>query len=126
MSEPNLAFSGFAVGDLEAAETFYRDVLGMRVLRFPMGVLGIRINRQTTVMAYPKPDHTPAGYTMLNLPVDDLDKAVDELAAQGVEFLRYDGFDHDERGIVRSGEHGGPDIAWFTDPSGNVIAVLHG
>lgn len=124
MSEPESAFSGFAVRDLDAAEAFYRDVLGMRVLRFPMGILGIRINRQTTVMVYPKPDHEPANYTILNVPVPDLEAVVDELTGKGVEFLRYDGFDHDERGIVGSGEHGGPDIAWFTDPSGNVLSVL--
>ncbi|AZG46044.1 hypothetical protein D7316_02644 [Gordonia insulae] len=126
MSNPTSAYSGFAVRDLDVTTEFYRDVLGMRVLRFAMGVLGIRINRQTTVLAYPKPDHRPAGYTMLNIPVDDLEKTIDDLAARGVEFLRYDGFDQDDRAIARgdgSGDGNGPDIAWFTDPSGNVISV---
>ncbi len=130
MSGPTSAYSGFSVSDVDAAETFYRDVLGMRVLRFPMGqgpmgqghLLGIRINRSTTVLAYPKPDHTPASYTILNVPVADLPKSVDEFTGKGVEFLRYDGFDHDERGIVYGNGYG-PDNAWFTDPSGNVIAL---
>ncbi|MGV9826737.1 VOC family protein [Gordonia sp. NPDC003429] len=131
MSAPTSAFSGFAVRDLEATEAFYRDVLGMRVLRFPMGadaegagayLLGIRINRGTTVLAYPKPDHQPASFTVLNIPVPDLVARVDELAAREVDFLRYDGFDQDERAIAHG--HGrGPDIAWFADPSGNVIAL---
>ncbi|MGK2319553.1 VOC family protein [Gordonia rhizosphera] len=121
-ANPTSPYSGFAVRDLDAADAFYREVLGMRVLRFPVGVLGIRINRGTTVLVYPKPDHEPATHTILNLPVDDLERAVDDLAGRGVEFLRYDGFDQDERGIARGGGRG-PDIAWFTDPSGNVIAV---
>ncbi|MGV9709136.1 VOC family protein [Gordonia sp. NPDC003424] len=123
MSGPESPFSGFAVRDIEAAADFYRDVLGMRVLRFDMGILGIRINRQTTVLVYPKPDHEPANFTILNLPVDDLEQTVDDLTAKGVEFVRYDGFDHDDRGIARGHGHG-PDIAWLRDPSGNVIAVL--
>jgi hypothetical protein len=72
---------------------------------------------------YPKPDHTPADYTILNFPVDDIDKAVDELAARGVQFERYENLSQDEKGIAR-GE--GPDIAWFKDPAGNILAVLHG
>lgn len=125
MSQPESAFSGFAVRDLDEAADFYREVLGMRVLRFPMGVLGIRINRQTTVLAYPKPGHQPAEFTILNIPVADIDRAVDDLLAKGVNFLRYDDFGQDARGIAR-GNGGGPDIAWFTDPSGNIIAVLAG
>lgn len=77
------------------------------------------------MLVYPKPDHTPATYTMLNLEVDDIDAAVDELTARGVAFERYDGFDHDDRGIARGIAHDrGPDIAWCTDPAGNIIAVL--
>ena len=72
-------------------------------------------------MVYPKPDHIPATYTILNFPVDDIDAAVDELASRGVEFLRYDGFEQDDKGIARDD---GPDIAWFTDPAGNILAVL--
>ncbi len=122
MSNPTSPCSGFAVRDLDAAEAFYRDVLGMRVLRLPMGLLGVRINRSTTVLVYPKPDHEPATFTILNIPVDDLEHTVDDLVAKGVEFLRYDGFDQDERGIARGGDRG-PDVAWCSDPSGNVIAV---
>jgi hypothetical protein len=71
---------------------------------------------------YPKPDHTPAVYTILNFPVDDIDQAVDALTERGVAFERYDGFEQDEKGIARSGE--GPPIAWFTDPAGNILAVI--
>jgi predicted enzyme related to lactoylglutathione lyase len=73
-------------------------------------------------MVYPKPDHVPATYTVLNFQVEDIEAAVDELSGRGVAFERYDGFDHDEKGIVRGG--GGPPIAWFTDPAGNILAVL--
>ncbi len=123
MGPPRSTCSGFAVRDLDEAERFYRDVLGMRVLRYPMGIAGVRVSRQTTVMVYPKDDHRPAGFTVLNIAVDDVEKTVDDLAGKGVEILRYDGFTHDERGIVR-GDEGEPDIAWFTDPSGNILSVL--
>ncbi|GAC70540.1 hypothetical protein GS4_36_00260 [Gordonia soli NBRC 108243] len=121
-AEPTSPFSGFAVRDIDEAAAFYADVLGMRVLRGPMGILDIRINRSTTVIAYPKPDHEPAGFTILNIPVTDIDAAVDDLVGKGVEFVRYDGMGQDERGVMRGN---GPDIAWFTDPSGNVLSVLH-
>ncbi|GAA1481170.1 hypothetical protein GCM10009624_16100 [Gordonia sinesedis] len=124
MGDPTSAFSGFAVRDLDEAAAFYRDVLGMRVLSLPMGILRIAINGRTSVIAYPKADHEPASFTILNIPVVDLDAAVDELAGKRVEFLRYDGFDQDERGIARGIGGNGPDIAWFSDPSGNVIAVM--
>ncbi|MCZ4580136.1 VOC family protein [Gordonia amicalis] len=123
LGPPASTCSTFAVRDLDEAERFYRNVLGMRVLRYPMGVAGVRVSRQTTVMVYPKDDHRPAGFTVLNIAVDDLAKTVDDLVGKGVEILRYDGFEHDERGIVRGGD-GEPDIAWFTDPSGNILSVL--
>ncbi|MDS1116708.1 VOC family protein [Gordonia westfalica] len=123
MGPPASTCSGFAVRDLDEAERFYRDVLGMRVLRYPMGIAGVRVTRQTTVMVYPKDDHRPATFTVLNIAVDDLGKTVDDLVGKGVEILRYDAFTHDERGIVRGGE-GEPDIAWFTDPSGNILSIL--
>ncbi|WP_232715950.1 VOC family protein [Gordonia metallireducens] len=88
-----------------------------------MGIAGVRVSRQTTVMVYPKDDHRPAEFTVLNIAVDDLEKTVDDLVGKGVGILRYDGFEHDERGIVRGGD-GEPDIAWFTDPSGNILSVL--
>ena len=114
-------FSSFAVPDVDAARRFYGDVLGLTVEDEPMGMIRLVVGDHH-VMVYPKPDHEPATYTMLNLAVTDLDAAVDELGARGVTFERYDGFDHDDRGIVRGED--GPAIAWFTDPAGNVIALL--
>ena len=115
------AFSSFAVPDIDAARSFYSDTLGLKVTDGDMGELGLELEGDRTILVYPKPDHEPANYTILNFPVEDVDAAVDELTARGVELERYDGFDQDERGIVR-GE--GPDIAWFKDPAGNVLAVL--
>jgi predicted enzyme related to lactoylglutathione lyase len=115
------AFSGFAVGDIDAARAFYADTLGIPVTE-RNGMLELGLGRHTTVLVYPKPDHTPATFTVLNIPVDDIDAAVDELTARGVTFERYPGMTGvDERGIMR-GE--GPPIAWFTDPAGNVVSVL--
>ena len=81
--------------------------------------------RDRDILVYPKPDHAPASFTVLNFPVDDIDRAVDELTERGVRFERYDGFEHDEKGIVRprKGEDG-PPIDWFTDPAGNILSVL--
>ncbi len=119
------AFSGFAVPDIDAARTFYRDVVGLDVTDAMMGQLSIDLPGGGWVLVYPKPDHEPAVYTMLNLEVDDIETAVDELAGRGVEFQRYAGMDQDARGIARGIATGqGPDIAWFTDPAGNIIAVL--
>jgi len=115
------AFSSFAVPDLDAARSFYGDTLGLDVSDGPMGVLALELEGGRTILVYPKPDFTPATYTILNFPVEDVDAAVDELTARGVEFERYEGFGQDERGIARGN---GPDIAWFKDPAGNVLAVL--
>lgn len=124
--KPHAAFSGFAVRDVDAARTFYTQALGLSVTE-EMG--GLRITLPGTgdgpfagVFAYPKPDHEPAGFTILNFVVDDIDGAVDQLEAAGVELLHYDGFQQDERGVARDPQ--GPAIAWFTDPSGNILAVL--
>ena len=114
------AFSGFAVPDIDAAREFYGETLGIRTSD-ENGLLVLHLAGDRDVIVYPKPDHAPAGYTILNFPVDDIDAAVDELAGRGVRFERYDGFEQDERGIFRGG---GPYIAWFTDPAGNVLAVL--
>jgi catechol 2,3-dioxygenase-like lactoylglutathione lyase family enzyme len=115
------AFSGFAVGDLEAARAFYADVLGIEVTE-QHGLLTLHLaGGERPTLVYPKPDHEPAGYTILNFPVDDIEAAVDALTARGVQFERYDGMPMDERGIMREG---GPLIAWFTDPAGNVLSVL--
>ena len=114
------AFSGFAVDDLAAAKKFYGDTLGLNVSE-ENGLLQLHIAGGWDILVYPKPDHAPAAYTILNFPVDDIDQAVDALIARGVRFERYDGFDADEKGIVRGN---GPDIAWFKDPAGNVLSVL--
>jgi len=121
MLEDSEAFSGFAVPDIAEAKVFYGTTLGMRVSDGPMGLLTLHPAGGRDIMVYPKADHVPATYTILNFPVADIDEAVDELRASGVEFLRYDGFDQDEKGIARGD---GPDIAWFTDPAGNILAVL--
>ncbi|TFB75916.1 VOC family protein [Cryobacterium glaciale] len=116
-------FSGFAVSDLDAARTFYAETLGLEVTIGEMGMLRIILPDGATVIVYPKPDFVPATYTILNLAVSDLDATVDELTERGVEFLRYDGFEQNDKGIAAGGGQG-PDIAWFTDPSGNILSVL--
>ena len=116
-------FSGFAVEDLEAARTFYAETLGLEVTVDEMGMLRITLPGGATVSVYPKPDFLPATYTILNFAVTDLDVTVDELIERGVEFLRYDGFEQNDKGIAAGGGQG-PDIAWFTDPSGNILSVL--
>jgi predicted enzyme related to lactoylglutathione lyase len=115
-------FSGFAVPDIEAAGTFYREVLGLDVGDGGMGSLRLTLPGGADVFIYPKEDHTPAVFTILNLEVDHIEQAVDRLAERGVEFLRYDGFKQDARGIASDEE--GPRIAWFTDPAGNIFSVL--
>ena len=115
------AFSGFAVDDIDEARRFYGETLGLNVSDGPMGVLSLELAGGATVMIYPKPDFKPATYTMLNFQVDEVDDAVDELTSRGVEMERYDGFEQDEKGVVRGN---GPTIAWFTDPAGNILAVL--
>jgi catechol 2,3-dioxygenase-like lactoylglutathione lyase family enzyme len=114
------AFSGFAVDDVEAARAFYGDTLGLKTSE-ENDILTLHIAGDRPTIVYPRPGHTPAEYTILNFPVDDIEQTVDELAARGVEFERYEGFDQDDRGIHRGG---GPLIAWFKDPAGNVLSVL--
>ena len=117
------AFSGFAVPDIAKAKEFYRATLGIEVTE-ENGLLTLHLNGgERPTLIYPKPDHEPAVYTILNFQVDDVEKAVDELTARGVQMERYDGFDQDEKGIMRGQ---GPDIAWFKDPAGNILAVLNG
>jgi catechol 2,3-dioxygenase-like lactoylglutathione lyase family enzyme len=114
------AFSGFAVDDLEKAREFYGETLGLKVSE-EHGLLTLHLAGDRPTLVYPKPGHTPAEYTILNFPVGDIDAAVDQLAARGVSFERYDGFAQDDKGVFREG---GPNIAWFKDPAGNVLAVL--
>ena len=117
------AFSGFAVPDVEAARQFYADVLGLRVEvdEGMGGMLTLHLGGGANVLVYPKPDHVPATYTVLNFPVDDIDATVAALASRGVTFERYPGMQQDENGVQRGQ---GPAIAWFTDPAGNVLSVL--
>ena len=122
MFENTKAFSGFSVDDVEAAKKFYGEKLGIRVSELGAGLLTLHIAGGRDIIVYPKANHEPATYTILNFPVDDIDQAVDELSRRGIEFLRYDGFSQDEKGIARGDE--GPPIAWFTDPAGNILAVL--
>jgi len=115
------AFSGFSVDDLAAARQFYGETLGLRVSE-DNGLLTLHIAGDRDTLVYPKPNHAPATFTILNFPVDDIDVAVDELTQRGVAFERYEGMEQDEQGIDRSGD--GPPIAWFTDPAGNICSVL--
>ncbi len=116
------AFSGFAVDDLGTAERFYGETLGIRTSRMEeMPLLTLHLAGDRDTLVYEKPDFEPATYTILNFPVDDVEAAVDDLASRGIEMERYDGFDQDEKGVARGQ---GPDIAWFKDPAGNVLAVL--
>ena len=114
------AFSGFSVNDIPAAKRFYGETLGLEVTE-DFGMLTLHIAGGVSILVYPKDDHSPATFTILNFPVDDIDAAVDGLAARGISFERYDGIEQDERGIAR-GE--GPAIAWFKDPAGNILSVL--
>jgi catechol 2,3-dioxygenase-like lactoylglutathione lyase family enzyme len=114
------AFSGFAVADVEQAKAFYGDTLGLDVSE-EHGLLTLHLAGDRPTIVYPKPDHEPANFTILNFPVDDVEAAVDALTARGVQFERYEGFPQDEKGIMRG--HG-PDIAWFKDPSGNILSII--
>ena len=114
------AFSGFAVDDMEKAHRFYGETLGIETSG-ENDLLTLHLAEDRDTLIYPKPDFTPATYTILNFPVDDIDKAVDELVARGVSVERYEGFEQDERGISRDA---GPPIAWFKDPAGNILSVL--
>jgi catechol 2,3-dioxygenase-like lactoylglutathione lyase family enzyme len=116
------AYSGFAVDDLQKAEKFYGETLGVKtkVLDEENGLLQLDLAGDRPTLVYLQPDATPASYTILNFPVEDVDKAVDELSGRGVSFERYDGFEQDDKGISRGP---GPQIAWFKDPSGNVLSV---
>ena len=122
MLEQARAFSGFSADDIPAAKQFYGTTLGVRVTE-ENGMLTLHIAGDRPILVYPKPHHTPASFTILNFPVDDIEPAVDQLAARGVVFERYEGTPAatDEKGIFRGG---GPLIAWFTDPAGNVLSVV--
>ena len=115
-------FSGFSVDDLAAAKKFYGQTLGLEVVENGPGLL-LKIAGGNGTLIYPKPDHAPATYTILNFPVDDIDRAVDELTRKGVKFEHYEMTDN--KGVARGISTGqGPDIAWFKDPAGNILSVL--
>jgi catechol 2,3-dioxygenase-like lactoylglutathione lyase family enzyme len=116
------SFSGFAVKDVDAARSFYGETLGVKttVLDEENGLIQLEFDDRN-VLVYGQPDSTPGSGTILNFEVDDVEQAVDELTAKGVEFEQYEGFDQDEKGIARGA---GPEIAWFKDPSGNVLSVI--
>jgi catechol 2,3-dioxygenase-like lactoylglutathione lyase family enzyme len=120
MFEHTKAFSGFSVNDIGAARKFYGETLGLRVSE-DHGMLHLHLAGDRDILVYPKPNHTPASYTILNFPVEDIESTVDALVERGVTFERYEGMGQDDRGINRAG---GPPIAWFTDPAGNVLSVL--
>jgi predicted enzyme related to lactoylglutathione lyase len=124
MLQNSKAYSGFAVDDLETARAFYGQTLGLGIREADPqnGVLEVETGGGRNVVMYLSPNLTPASYTILNFPVDDVDEAVDELAARGVRFERYDDFPQDEKGIVRA--PGRPEVAWFKDPAGNVLSVI--
>ena len=120
MFTPTGAFSGFSISDLAAAKEFYGETLGLAVTENDMGFLELHLDSGATVLAYVKDDHEPASFTILNFEVDDVDSAVDDLNSRGVKTDIYPGMG-DSRGVVKGN---GPDIAWFRDPTGNVLSVL--
>lgn len=125
MFAPTHAFSGFSVDDIDAAIEFYGTTLGLSVQKNAMGALDLELPGGARVFVYPKDDHQPATFTILNLVVDDVEAAVDELNGRGVVTKIYDGLHTDEKGIAHGSATGqGPDIAWFRDPAGNVLSVL--
>jgi catechol 2,3-dioxygenase-like lactoylglutathione lyase family enzyme len=120
MFKDSRAFSGFSSNDLGKSKKFYTETLGLEVTE-EMGNLTLHLAGGGRVLVYPKPNHTPASFTVLNFPVKNIDEAVDKLTKAGVQFERYPGFNQDERGIQRGSE---PSIAWFKDPAGNILSVI--
>jgi catechol 2,3-dioxygenase-like lactoylglutathione lyase family enzyme len=125
MFKSSHAFSSFSVNDLQAAKEFYSEILGLRVSSNPMGVMELHIKGSSNIMVYPKPDHQPATFTILNILVPDLENAVDALIVKGIKFEQYhnEHFNTDKLGIMRGNGHG-PDIAWFKDPAGNILSLI--
>lgn len=116
------AFSGFSVNAIEKAKEFYGKLLGIEISETEMGVLELKISGSNNVIIYPKPNHQPATFTVLNFPVEDVEKTVDDLIDLGIVFEQYeDNLKTDAKGIFRGG---GPLIAWFKDPAGNILSVI--
>jgi catechol 2,3-dioxygenase-like lactoylglutathione lyase family enzyme len=127
MFKDSHAFSGFSTNDIAKAKEFYGKTLGLEVTEdVGMGMLTLHLAGGGNVLIYPKDNHEPATFTVLNFPVTDINGAVDGLTSAGVTFERYEGSPHDERGIVRGPAELGPPIAWFKDPAGNILSVLEG
>jgi predicted enzyme related to lactoylglutathione lyase len=120
MLENSPAFSGYSADDIPKAMQFYGETLGLTVSE-DNGLMTLHLPGDRDTLIYPKERHEPATFTVLNFPVEDIERAVDDLVARGIEFERYEGMDQDARGISRGG---GPLIAWFTDPAGNILSVL--
>lgn len=125
MLKESKAFSSFSTNDLKKAKDFYEGTLGLVVKEAEMGILELHISGSTPVMIYPKDNHQPAEFTVLNFPVDDIDASVSELSAKGIHFEQYETNEikTDEKGVFDGGNH---KIAWFKDPSGNIISILQG
>lgn len=125
MLKQSKAFSGFSVNNIQAAKDFYGQMLGLEVSEVPemQGILNLHITGSNSILIYPKPDHTPATFTILNFPVGNLEETVNELTKRGVRFEIYNEgqLKTDEKGIFHGG---GPKIAWFKDPAGNFLSVL--
>jgi predicted enzyme related to lactoylglutathione lyase len=123
MLQDSPAFSGYSVNDIAKAKTFYSEYLGLKVEEGSEAGMPLLNLKLTTgdVLLYHKPNHEPATYTVLNFPVENIDKTVDALVAKGVTFEKYDGMGQDDKGIARGN---GPSIAWFKDPAGNILSVL--
>lgn len=124
MLQQSKAFSSYSVNDLAKAKKFYGDILGLTIVDNPMGIIELHWENGNKIILYPKPDHLPATFTVLNFPVNDLEATVDTLMEKGITFEQYDGeIKTNKKGIFRS-EGNGPNIAWFKDPSGNILSVI--
>jgi predicted enzyme related to lactoylglutathione lyase len=126
MFKETKAASSFSVDDLQKAKDFYHGTLGLEITEGIMGIITLHLSGGGEVIIYPKPNHEPATFTVLNFIVSDIETAADKLIQAGITFERYDGpMKPNEKGIVR-GNGQGPDIAWFKDPAGNILSVLQG
>ncbi|KQR67339.1 VOC family protein [Pedobacter sp. Leaf176] len=124
MLKNSKGFSSFSVNDVPKAKDFYQNSLGLTVKDNPMGLIELEIPGSSNVLVYPKPNHEPATFTVLNFPVDDIEATVDDLTNKGISFEQYDEeyLKTDEKGISK--DNGGPSIAWFKDPAGNILSVI--
>jgi predicted enzyme related to lactoylglutathione lyase len=123
MLKKNKAFSGFSTNDIKKAKTFYSQTLGLEVKENDMGILELHTEGNSPIVIYPKPNHVPATFTVLNFFVKDIEEMVDQLTSKGIVFEQYTGdIATDAKGISRN--NGGPNIAWFKDPAGNILSII--